>query len=58
MAAVQAVESTLKLWTGKLERLSTQQVVDCDEVGGGCEGSVPLDNFFYIAKNGLVREED
>ncbi|KAK1427699.1 hypothetical protein QVD17_16392 [Tagetes erecta] len=53
-AAVVAVEGIHAIRTGKLEKFSEQQLVDCDIEGDnkGCDGGLLEPAFQYIIKNG------
>ncbi|KAK9073558.1 hypothetical protein SSX86_007882 [Deinandra increscens subsp. villosa] len=56
-AAVVAVEGINAIRTGKLERFSEQQLVDCDMGSGGCDGGLMENAFLYAIKNGGLATE-
>jgi cathepsin L len=62
-AAVEVLESRLALATGKLARLSPQELISCTDNpqhcggNGGCTGSTPEIAFDYIRMHGLADED-
>jgi len=62
-AAAGAIEGAVKLRTGKLRKLSAQQIVDCSVpssgfMNHGCKGGTMVKSYKYIIKNGLMPWED
>jgi len=62
-AACGAIEGAIKLKTGKLTKLSAQQIVDCSTpssgfMNHGCKGGTMVKSYKYIIKNGLMKWED
>lgn len=58
-AAAEQIESDYFLATGKLVRLSEQQLVDCDTSNSGCGGGWPQRAYAYVhAAGGLVPWSD
>merc|ERR1711881_835203 len=62
-AACGAIEGAVKLRTGKLQKLSAQQIVDCSTpnsgfMNHGCKGGTMVKSYKYIIKNGLMKWED
>merc|ERR1711998_808857 len=62
-AACGAIEGAVKLKTGKLTKLSAQQIVDCSTpssgfMNHGCNGGTMVKSYKYIIKNGLMKWED
>lgn len=57
-SAVQAAESHWAIKTGKLYDLAEQQLLDCDRVDHGCGGGLHFRGLDYIAKAGLVEEQN
>ena len=59
-SAVQAMESRWEIKSGKLEKLSEQQLVDCSgEYGNqGCNGGYESTGIDYGAKYGMETEDD
>lgn len=54
-----AVEGIHAIRTGKLERFSEQQLVDCDLLGHnkGCDGGLMEPAFLYIIEHGGLATE-
>jgi len=62
-AACGAIEGAVKLQTGKMQKLSAQQIVDCSTpssgfMNHGCKGGTMVKSYKYIIKNGLMKWED
>ncbi|CAH2273499.1 cathepsin S-like [Pelobates cultripes] len=57
-AVVGVIESRYCIQTGKLIRLSEQQLVDCDATNHGCCGGKPTDALAYTAEYGIMRNRD
>jgi len=62
-AACGAIEGAVKLQTGKMQKLSAQQIVDCSTpssgfMNHGCKGGTMVKPYKYIIKNGLMKWED
>jgi KDEL-tailed cysteine endopeptidase len=57
-SAVQSIEAAYKLQTGKYEKFSKQQLVDCDDSSDGCNGGMPHTGFEYFMKNGILTEKN
>jgi hypothetical protein len=62
-AACGAIEGAVKLQSGKLRKLSAQQIVDCSTpnsgfMNHGCKGGTMVKSYKYIIKNGLMKWED
>jgi len=58
-SAVGAIESIHFIKTGKLDRFSEQQLVDCDKgTNQGCNGGFEYLGMDYVAKNGIELEND
>jgi len=55
-SAVETIESSVFLSTGKLPILSEQQVVSCDKVDGGCNGGWPHEAYKYVEQDKLESE--
>jgi len=51
-SAVGAVEGAYFLATGTLLELSMQEIVDCDDLDGGCQGGEMQQTFKWIKSNG------
>lgn len=49
-STVEALESMIAIRTGKLHKLSTQQVLDCTRTGYGCGGGDPCETLDYLSK--------
>uniref|UniRef100_A0A4W3JVS3 Cathepsin propeptide inhibitor domain-containing protein n=1 Tax=Callorhinchus milii TaxID=7868 RepID=A0A4W3JVS3_CALMI len=56
-SATGALEGQLFKKTGKLIPLSEQNLIDCDENSGGCEGGFVMNAFAYVQKFGLNTEK-
>ena len=57
-SSVAAMESAHFIKTGKLLKLSEQQLVDCDPQSSGCNGGLETWAFDYAKTNGLELESD
>ncbi|XP_054778209.1 ervatamin-B-like [Prosopis cineraria] len=57
-AATGAMESIHAISTGKLFRLSEQELVDCDTSSHGCAGGWSHYAFEWVIQNGGISEED
>jgi C1A family cysteine protease len=57
-ATIAALESHYFIKTGKLLKLSEQEIVDCAEGTDGCIGGSPAMVYNYIIKNGIALAED
>lgn len=55
-AVTGVVETLHGLKDGHTQRLSEQQVIDCDRTNYGCNGGYPSRGFTYVRENGLVKE--
>merc|ERR1712046_19791 len=53
-SATEGIESGLFMTTGKLEKLSEQQIVSCDKTDGGCDGGDLPTAFDYVKKAGGI----
>jgi len=51
-STTESVESGVFMASGKLEVLSTQQIISCDKVDAGCSGGDPVTAYKYIEKAG------
>lgn len=51
-SAVGAVEGAYQIQTGTLLELSMQEVVDCDDLDGGCQGGEMQQTFKWVQENG------
>ncbi|KAF4707040.1 hypothetical protein FOZ63_013372 [Perkinsus olseni] len=62
IASLGALEGALQIRTGKLQKLSVQQVVDCSSTrpwgNFGCLGGRRLPTFKYVADEGIVSDKD
>lgn len=56
-ATVAVVEAANAIANGNLWKLSEQQLVDCDESNGGCDGGNMYPAEGYVQRNGLTTEE-
>jgi len=56
-SAVETLESAYFLAGKGLHELSTQQVVSCDKIDGGCNGGDTVQAYKYMLKNALQTEE-
>lgn len=54
MAAVSEIESSVAIATGRLQELSTQQVISCDPIDWGCEGGDTTSAYDYVAHAGGI----
>lgn len=54
------INPSMKLQTGELVRLSSQELVDCSwgEGNNGCDGGEDFRAYQWIMKHGLASEED
>lgn len=57
-SAVQSIQAAYTIKTGKIEKFSKQQLVDCDMKSSACNGGFPHYAMKYIKKNGLMKEQD
>ena len=57
-AAVDAIAGDVYLKTGKMESLSTQQLLDCDHASWGCHGGLYTNGFEYAINNKMMTEKD
>lgn len=59
-AVTSSIEGQVFKRTGKLIRLSEQQIIDCSTVNLGCNGGFSRDTLRYVTstKGGLMREKD
>jgi cathepsin F len=57
-SAVEELESMHFLAGNPLTFLSTQQVVSCDKVDGGCRGGDTIPAYAYMIENGIASEVD
>jgi C1A family cysteine protease len=53
-SATEGIESGLFMASGKLEKLSEQQIVSCDKTDGGCDGGDLPTAFDYVKKAGGI----
>lgn len=51
-SVTEEIESAVFMATGKLESLSTQQIISCDHVDTGCDGGDTLTGYKYVEKAG------
>merc|ERR1719408_577029 len=51
-STTEEIESSVFMATGKLETLSTQQIISCDRVDDGCNGGNTETAYKYIQKAG------
>ncbi|KAL2328031.1 hypothetical protein Fmac_021458 [Flemingia macrophylla] len=56
-STVASTEGIYQITTGKLESLSEQELVDCDNVDDGCEGGLMENGFEFIIRNGGITTE-
>ncbi|WJX52346.1 hypothetical protein P8452_38466 [Trifolium repens] len=57
-AATAAVESAISIYGGELQKLSSQELIECDSGNDGCNGGRANKTFEYICKNGLHKYDD
>jgi C1A family cysteine protease len=53
-SATEGIESGLFMTTGKIEKLSEQQIISCDKTDGGCAGGDLPTAFDYVKKAGGI----
>eukprot|EP00928_Gymnodinium_smaydae_P039850 TRINITY_DN27134_c0_g1_i1.p1 TRINITY_DN27134_c0_g1~~TRINITY_DN27134_c0_g1_i1.p1 ORF type:complete len:372 (-),score=92.72 TRINITY_DN27134_c0_g1_i1:79-1194(-) len=53
-SATEEVESAVFMATGKLEQLSTQQIISCDKKDLGCDGGDTVSAYKYLEKAGGI----
>merc|ERR1712046_362454 len=53
-SATEGIESGLFMASGKLEKLSEQQIISCDKTDGGCDGGDLPTAFDYVKKAGGI----
>merc|ERR1719454_1119926 len=51
-SATEEIESAVFMATGKLETLSTQQIISCDKTDQGCNGGDTVTAYKYVEKSG------
>lgn len=51
-SATEEIESAVFMATGKLETLSTQQIISCDKKDQGCDGGDTVTAYKYVEKSG------
>ncbi|XP_065221428.1 procathepsin L-like [Planococcus citri] len=56
-AVVATIESHIAINTGRLEDLSEQDLVDCDDGSSGCDGGHEDTAFSYVERKGIATEE-
>lgn len=58
-SAVGAIEGITQIKTGRLNLLSEQELVDCDNASHGCQGGWPYNAFnWVIGNNGIALDRD
>jgi cathepsin L len=57
-AATAAVESAISIYGGELQKLSSQELIECDSGNDGCNGGSANKAFEYICKNCLHKYDD
>jgi C1A family cysteine protease len=57
-SSVAALEGQVFIKTGKLLKLSEQNLIDCSTENYGCDGGWQPDAFDYIKKNGGIMSAD
>merc|ERR1712187_999681 len=53
-SAVEEIESQIFMTTGKLPKLSTQQIISCDKKDDGCDGGNTETAYAYVKKAGGI----
>lgn len=53
-SATEEIESAVFMSTGKLEQLSTQQIISCDKQDDGCDGGDTVTAYRYVQKAGGI----
>merc|ERR1712232_134003 len=51
-STTEEIESAVFMATGKLETLSTQQIISCDKKDDGCDGGDTVTAYKYVQKAG------
>lgn len=57
-ATYSSIEGNYNIKTGKTVVLGPQQLVDCDNSNGGCNGGWPSSAYDYAIRNGVALESD
>jgi len=57
-SVIGAIEANYNIKFGNSPRFSQQQLVDCDDRNGGCEGGVEYYALDYIKQNGIAFDND
>merc|ERR1719198_1684916 len=53
-SATEEIESQIFMITGKLPKLSTQQIISCDKTDDGCDGGNTETAYTYVQKAGGI----